>query len=99
MNHRLAFFLVIALVGSFCMSGFVHAIVPHTHAHGTEVLANSMHAALRAEQKIIPLASVILWILVALLTLESVTISSAVREPSRLQLQLYRGIEKYRRFR
>lgn len=97
--QRLALMLVLALLSSFALSGIVHALVPHTHAQGSELLANSMHAALRTGEKILPLFSVLLFVLVGMVVQESRSYTFTDRALSRLQLHLYRGLEKYRRFR
>ena len=96
--NRLAFFLILAIVSSFFFSGIVHALIPHSHG-GNEVLAQSMHVALRVEQKLAVVASSFLIIVAAIRILATTRFEPVVAVSGTLERQLHRGIFKYRRFR
>ncbi len=91
--------LVLAITSTFLLNGIIHAMVPHVHAAGSEVITQNMHAALKNEQKIVVFTTALLLVVGILIAAHAIAPSSHIAEYSPLQQQLHRGIFKYRRFR
>ena len=99
MTNRLALLLIVALVSSFLFSGMMHALVPHSHDLGNEVLTQNMHAALRLEQKMAIVSSALFLVVITSTFFVCAILESVSVSPGTLERQLHKGIFKYRRFR